>query len=323
MNADYLLDPSYGMFLNEPSSEWTIANLPDIRNRISSSFKVSLATRCEQKWTKAALDDASVRLCLYRPESPLEGEALPAILYIHGGGFVLGRPEMLDDYLAELATELKAVIVAVDYRLAPEHPFPTPLEDCYAGLNWIFSESIALGVDIKRIVVMGHSAGGGLAAALAILVRDRGRHHISGLVTIYPMLDHRTGSSAQDYGNPTTGTLSWSREANQFCWSCLQGSYSLNDNKAALFSPSLASDLGGLPPSFVCVGALDLFLEESIDFALKLSRSAVPVEMHVYPGVPHMFDQYPGRVTDQCTRDVIGALTRMLADKTVTAFPSA
>ena len=158
---------------------------------------------------------------------------------------------------------------------------------------------------------MGHSAGGGLAAALAIAARDRAQHRIAGLVLIYPMLDHRTGSSTALSENPTTGALSWEREANRFCWQCLQGAYGLNDERAPLFSPSLAPGLEDLPPSFICVGALDLFLEEDVDFALKLSRSGVPVELHVYPGVPHMFDQYPGEPTDRCRRDVASAVRVM------------
>jgi len=220
---------------------------------------------------------------------------------------------MADDYLADLANDLQAVVVAPDYRLAPEHPFPALLEDCHTALNWLLSEKSALRVDSDRVVIMGHSAGGGLAAALALLVRDTSQYPIAGLVMVYPMLDHRTGSETAPTENPTTGLLSWGRDANQFCWRCLQASSDINDDRADLFSPALASDLQGLPPSFIGVGALDLFLEEDVAFALKLSRSGVAMELHVYPGVPHMFDQYPGAVTEQCERDVNKALRQMLA----------
>ena len=227
---------------------------------------------------------------------------------------MLGRPEMADDYLADLANELNVLIVAVDYRLAPAHSFPIPLEDCYAALAWIFNEGLALGVDTQKVMVMGHSAGGGLAAAVSIMARDRNEYRLAGLLMVYPMLDHRTGSTTSSADNPTTGTLSWTREANRFCWECLQGAYALDDDRAALFSPALANDLSGLPPSFISVGALDLFLEEDVAFALALSRSGVPVELHVYPGVPHMFDQYPGRQTEQLKQDITRALACLCTD---------
>ncbi|MCF9017083.1 alpha/beta hydrolase [Pseudomonas viridiflava] len=312
MNTHHLLDPAYNVFLEEPSSVWTLANLPAIRRRVDAAWKQPEEARHEEYWTQKD----QIRLCIYRPEhSPKPAQKRATLLYIHGGGFVLGRPEMADDYLADLANELNVLIVAVDYRLAPEHPFPIPLEDCYAALAWIFTEGLALGVDKQKVMVMGHSAGGGLAAAVSIMARDRNEHRLAGLLMVYPMLDHRTGSTTSSADNPTTGTLSWSREANRFCWECLQGAYALDDDQAALFSPALADDLTGLPPSFMSVGALDLFLEEDVAFALRLSKSGVPVELHVYPGVPHMFDQYPGRPTDQLKQDITRALACLCADE--------
>lgn len=311
MDTAELLDPSYRFLLDEPSTPWTLDTLADIRQRVSRGYKSPQAARCKAKWTTDPPGPSGVRLCLYRPNSTPEHQALPTLLYIHGGGFVLGCPEMADDYLADLANELKVAIVAVDYRLAPEHPFPAPLEDCYTALGWMNRNSKRLGLDMGRLLVMGHSAGAGLAAALAIAARDRQQHFIAGLVLIYPMLDHRTGSSTAPANNPTTGQIGWGRQANQFCWQCLRGSYALDDKRAPLFSPALAPDLKGLPPSFICVGALDLFLEEDVDFALKLSRSGVPVELHVYPGAPHMFDQYPGALTERCHADVVLAIKQM------------
>ena len=312
MDTHHLLDPAYKAFLDEPASVWTLDNLHAIRRRVDAAWKQPEEARHEQYWTQ----EDQIRLCIYRPEhSPKPAQKRATLLYIHGGGFVLGRPEMADDYLADLANELNVLIVAVDYRLAPEHPFPIPLEDCYAALAWIFNEGLALGVDTQKVMVMGHSAGGGLAAAVSIMARDRNEYRLAGLLMVYPMLDNRTGSTTSSADNPTTGTLSWSREANRFCWECLQGAYALDDDQAALFSPALADDLTGLPPSFMSVGALDLFLEEDVAFALRLSKSGVPVELHVYPGVPHMFDQYPGRPTDQLKQDITRALACLCADK--------
>jgi acetyl esterase/lipase len=309
---DRLLDPEYAAFLDEPMSQWTLSELPAIRARIDASYKAMDQARGEQRWITSPLDGHSLRLCVYRPARQ-SAASLPAMLYIHGGGFVLGRPEMADDYLAGLAQELEVLIVAVDYRLAPEHPFPVPLEDCYRALEWIFARSESLQVDPARVVIMGHSAGGGLAAATAILARDKGELQLAGLLMVYPMLDHRTGQAHAQDDNPTTGHLSWTREANRFCWQCMQGCYALDDQRQAHFSPALADDLSGLPASFLSVGALDLFLDEGVAFALQLSRCAVPVELHVYPGVPHMFDQHPGAVTQQSAEDILRALNKMIA----------
>lgn len=312
MNANELLDPAYRSFMDEPSSNWTLHTLAEIRARVSATWSAAATACSEQHWTSSDSDNG-IRLCLYRPDLSLPHKGLPVILYIHGGGFVLGSPEMADDYLAKLAVELRAIVIAVDYRLAPEHPFPIPLEDCYAALKWIFCNGPAHGMNTGNVVFMGHSAGGGLAAALALLARNRGITAIAGLVLIYPMLDHRTGAPDAPPANPTTGTFSWSRQANHFCWECLRGDYALDDDRKALFSPALANELSDLPPTFIGVGALDLFLEEDLAFGLSLSRSGVPVELHVYPGVPHMFDQLPGEQTTQATQDIARAVHRMIA----------
>lgn len=312
MDPDQLLDTEYRFFRDEVSSEWSRDNLAAIRTRIHAAFKPADLARGEQHWVREPANGNDLRLCLYRPDHSADAHDLPAILYVHGGGFVLGCPEMVDDYLADLASESGALIVAVDYRLAPEHPFPAPLEDCYRSLQWLLHQQAALGVNPERIVIMGHSAGGGLAAALTLLARDRGDISIAGSVLMYPMLDHRTGTPGAPVQNPGAGRFSWSREANQFCWQCYRGEYLCDDDRALLFSPSLADDLSHLPPSFIAVGALDLFLDEDMAWAGKLSRSGVPVELHVYPGVPHMFDFHPGALTEQCKRDVVSALRKML-----------
>lgn len=207
---------------------------------------------------------------------------------------------------------MKALIVAVDYRLAPEHPFPLPLEDCYTALGWIFGDDHELSINTRKVVIMGHSAGAGLAAALAILARDKGQYPIAAQVLVYPMLDYRTGTSDSPHQNETTGTFSWLPAPNRFCWDCLRGGYNLDDERIGLFSPSMQQDLCGLPPSFISVGSLDLFLEEDVEFALRLSRAGVAVELHIYPGAPHMFDQIQGRITTQSNLDIVRALKEFL-----------
>jgi triacylglycerol lipase len=180
--------------------------------------------------------------------------------------------------------------VSVDYRLAPETSFPGPQEDCYAALQWMTDNAATLGIDAKHIVVMGESAGGGLAASLTHMVRDRGNLHLAGQVLIYPMLDHRTGGPDCAWRNPTTGEFVWTRESNQFGWNALRGNYSADDDKKGWFSPSLAENLADLPPAFIGVGALDLFLDEDLDYARRLIASGVSVEAHVYAGGYHGFN---------------------------------
>jgi acetyl esterase/lipase len=219
---------------------------------------------------------------------------------------------MVDEYLAELSQTLNAVIIGVDYRLAPETPFPGPLEDCYAGLKWLYSQSAALQVDTNRIVLMGHSAGGGLAAALAILARDRAEYPVVGQVLIYPMLDYRTGTPEAPVHNLTTGEFYWTAQENHFAWNCLRGSYDLEKSRIAYFSPALAEDFSGLPATFIAVGALDLFLEEDVGYGMNLSRAGVPLELHLYPGVFHGFDRWPGQRSNRCNADVLAALRRLV-----------
>ncbi|PWB37100.1 lipase [Pseudomonas sp. NDM] len=312
MKAHELLDPDFNSFLTPGAETWTLDTLPAIRERVHGTFKSEQQARCESLWTTAH-DGEGLRLCLYRPASAAREKKPAVILYLHGGGFVLGRPEMADDYLADLADELAAIIVAVDYRLAPEHPFPIPLEDCYTALGWVFAHQQALNIEADKVIVMGHSAGAGLAAALAILARDRGEYCIASQVLIYPMLDYRSGSSASPHQNGTTGVIGWPPQANQFCWQCLRGNHALDDSRIGWFSPALQEDLSNLPPTFLAVGALDLFLEEDVAFAMRLSRTGVAVELHVYPGAPHMFDQHAGNVTDQSSRDIVRSLQRSIA----------
>ena len=312
MKAHELLDPDFNSFLTPGAEAWTLDTLPAIRERVHGTFKSEQQARCESLWTTAH-DGEGLRLCLYRPASTAREKKPAVILYLHGGGFVLGRPEMADDYLADLAEELEAIIVAVDYRLAPEHPFPMPLEDSYTALGWVFAHQQALNIDADKVIVMGHSAGAGLAAALAILARDRGEYCIASQVLIYPMLDYRSGSSASPHQNGTTGVIGWPPQANRFCWQCLRGNHALDDSRIGWFSPALQEDLRNLPPTFLAVGALDLFLEEDVAFAMRLSRAGVAVELHVYPGAPHMFDQNPGNVTDQSSRDIVRSLQRSIA----------
>ncbi len=214
-----------------------------------------------------------------------------------------------DPRLARWADTLDAVIVSVEYRLAPEHPYPAPLDDCYAALTWTVQHAVDLGVDPARIAVAGASAGGGLAAALAQLARDRGEHALAFQLLIYPMIDDRmaTPSSSLD-------TVVWTTQANVLGWRAYLGHEPGAGEVPAYAAAARAADLTGLPPAWIGVGALDVFRDENIEYAQRLLGAGVPAELHVYPGAPHGFEgMCPGTaVAQQCQSDIDAALRRAL-----------
>ena len=203
------------------------------------------------------------------------------------------------------------MIVSVEYRLAPEVRFPGAIEDCYAALAWLFGRSAELGVEVSRIGVMGESAGGGLAAALALMARDRGEYGLAFQHLIYPMLDDRT--CVADTAHPHAGRFVWTPQQNRFGWTSLLGQRPGSPDVSPYAAPARAMDLEGLPPTFISLGALDLFLEEDMEYARRLTRAGVPVEMHIYPGGFHAFDVAPeAQVAQAARRDSAAALTRAL-----------
>lgn len=238
-----------------------------------------------------------IMVFLYRPAMTRAGSG--AILHIHGGGMVLGSVEQMQAGPAALAAAAGVPVVSVEYRLAPEHPFPAPQEDCHSALSWLAGQADALGFDAKRIVVAGESAGGGLAAALAIMARDLGGPGLAGQLLTYPMLDHRTGGDACPYRNPMTGEFIWTRASNRFGWRALQGDYRADDERCGWFSPSLAGDLTGLPPAYIATGSLDLFFDENLDYARRLVAAGVPVDLHSYAGAIHAFNAIPDAALSQ------------------------
>ena len=215
--------------------------------------------------------------------------ARPAILHIHGGGYILGRAVDALPNLQKLALKHDCLVVTVDYRLAPETRFPGSLDDNYAALRWIHDHADELGVDRRRIAVMGESAGGGHAATLAIAARDRGEFAICQQILIYPMLDDRTGSSRQPA--PWIGTFIWNRAANRYGWSSLLGVPAGSAAVPAGAVPARVRDLSGLPPAFIGVGSIDLFVDEDVEYAQRLIDAGVVTELLVVPGGYHGFDE--------------------------------
>jgi acetyl esterase/lipase len=225
--------------------------------------------------------DPEVVVRVHRPRG-IDG-LLPCVYSIHGGGYVLGTYEMDDPRFEDWSPRMPCVGVSVEYRLAPETPYPGPLDDCYDGLAWVHEHADELGIDRDRIGIAGLSAGGGLAAALALLARDRGEISIAFQLLECPMLDDRqiTSSSRRD------GLPVWSRESNEFGWRSYLGDLYGNDDVPAHAAPARATDLTGLPPALVIVGGADGFRDENIDYALRLNQAGVPTALHVLPGAPH------------------------------------
>jgi acetyl esterase/lipase len=216
------------------------------------------------------------------------GEARAAILHTHGGGQIAGTARNEVRRLQGIAMRLDCVIVTVEYRLAPEATYEASTEDNYAGLRWLNRHAGEIGVDPGRVAVFGESAGGGHAALLANLATDRGEFAIAFQCLIYPMLDDRTGSSRRPPDH--VGRFAWDAQWNAFGWECFLGRPPGGDDVPADAAPSRRKDMRGLPPTFIGTGGVDLFVEENIEYALRLIGAGVATELLVVPGGFHGFD---------------------------------
>jgi triacylglycerol lipase len=238
----------------------------------------------------------SVRCLLFRPTTSRASAG--ALLHIHGGGFVMGAPEMDVARNIELARATGCTILSVDYRLAPEHPHPAGLEDCHAALAWLASQTPG-----RRVGVIGESAGGGLAASLALMARDRGSVELACQVLIYPMLAPPSEVSAH------VGRYIWTRGSNGFAWSAYLSGAPANPATIA----GLAPDVSRLPPTFLAVGELDLFVYDNLSYVNRLLATGCSVEAHLYPGAIHGFDRMvDAPVSIQYTRALTAFITRHL-----------
>jgi len=308
----HLVDPQIAPMLDMPSLDLTAEALPEIRaNPMFTGAEVPPPSFPVTEAFAPVEGGPDVRLLVMNPPSTAADRG--AVLHIHGGGMVVGTADRAVADKPQLALEHDCAVVSVDYRLAPETPFPGPQEDIYAALLWLVEHAAGLGVDPARIVVMGESAGGGLAASLALMARDRGGPALAGQVLIYPMLDWRTGGPDDRYRNRHTGEFVWTREKNRFGWEALRGDYQPGDARKGWFSPALADDLSGLPPAYLSTGALDLFLDEDLDYARRLIDCGVPTELHVYPGAIHAFEMVPDTtLAEQAAMDLRRGLGRLL-----------
>ncbi|TGJ84613.1 hypothetical protein E0Z10_g4145 [Xylaria hypoxylon] len=222
------------------------------------------------------------------------GAGLPSVLYVHGGGMVAGSVDSMTAQLARLAAVSGVQVFAVEYRLAPEFPAPVPAEDCYAALTWLHSHAAELGLDRARIGIMGDGAGGGLAAATALLARDRGLNPpLKSQVLISPMLDDRAAANLASRGDsPLLAFATMPLQSIRMCWRAYlgPGAGQSNGDISPYAVPARMSDLRGLPATYIDVGGLDLFRNECAEFAQRLVEADVQVEFYLLPGVPHGFE---------------------------------
>jgi len=315
MNSRHLVDPELVAILDLiPSASLTAESLAMSRASSAAMFAAMPVPdypnlTVHERHIPGPAGAPDVRIRLYQPVQA--AQPTPALLWLHGGGYVSGSIETEDIRARAMAAELGCVMVSVDYRLAPETPFPGPIEDCYAALRWLHDNAKALGVDPGRLAVGGGSAGAGLAAALALLARDRGEVPLVFQVLIAPMLDDRTVTL--DPPHPYTGEFIWRHESNRFGWTALLDQEPGSEGISPYAAAARAENLAHLPPAFIAVGALDLFVEEDMAYAQRLIRAGVPTELHVYPGVYHGFQMVPNaKVTQAAARDQISAIRRAL-----------
>ena len=240
---------------------------------------------------------------------PGVAQPMPVMLWVHGGGFIIGSPAQDDAVATLFARELGVTVVAPAYRLAPEHPFPAAIDDLYAALTWIHCNAGSLGVRPDRIVVAGASAGGGLAAGLTLLARDRQQVPVAFQLLVYPMLDDRTVGRTIEGANHRL----WNAKSNRFGWTSYLGREPGGADVPPYAAPARAESLAGLPPTWIGVGTFDLFHDEDVEYARRLAAAGVPVELEVVPGVFHAFDRLPrANVAKAFVASQLAALRRAL-----------
>ena len=317
MTTKHLVDPEILPMLDMiPGLNLTTESLPQMRTMLNEMYAQILTSLPEtpditvsERRIPGPKGAPDVRVLLYVPKNV--STPAPALVWIHGGGYVIGSADQVDPQVKMMVSKLGCVAVSVDYRLAPETPHPGPVEDCYAALRWLYLNAKELGVDTNRIAIGGESAGGGLAAGLALLTRDRGEVPLVFQLLIYPMLDDRTVTMKDPH--PYTGEYIWTSEANRFGWSALLGKEPGGPDVSPYAAAARAQQLEGLAPAYIVVGSLDLFLEEDMEYARRLMRAGIPTELHVYPGAFHGFPMAAdARVSQAHTRDYLNALSRAL-----------
>ena len=314
MTSRHLVDPELSPLLDlMPTRIVTDENLLEGRaNRLPLPVPEDDGVSVDIRTVPGPAGAPDIDLYIFRPDGV--AGPLPLIYHVHGGGYISGSVKQFEGMLRQIVAEVGCALVSVEYRLAPETVFPGAIEDAYAGLAWCFANAAKQGFDASRVGVMGESAGGGYAASLALLARDRGDYPLIFQHLIYPMLDDRTGTSSEPH--PYVGEFVWPAANNRFGWKALLGREPGGDDVSPYAAAARATDLTGLPPTFIHTGALDLFLEENLEYGRRLARAGIPVELHVYPGAFHGFELSPSTaVAHQAVSTSRAALKRFLAPK--------
>jgi acetyl esterase/lipase len=280
-----------------PPPSLAVGDIAGRRQRFDSRIQKALSTApptpnvTQRSHKVRATDGATITLEEFRPENaPLV--ASPAIYHVHGGGMILGSVAAFTPAIAARAEQYGLPIFSIEYRLAPKNPHPLPVNDCYAGLEWLYANASELRIDKNRIMVLGESAGGGLAAGITLMARDKGLSPpIAYQMLIYPMLDDRN-LHPQPSIEPYT---KWRSDDSKTAWTALLGGAAGADQDVAIVgheyaAPARVRSVEGLPPTYIDVGGLDYFAREGIDYAVRLLDASVRVELHVYPGLPHDFE---------------------------------
>lgn len=266
-------------FVPEQLSLITKESVPEARVVLNEMFKPTKTEGVDVSKREISSAEGNITVYIYQPENSSPNK--PGMLWIHGGGYILGNAYG-NEFAGDFAKQLNATIISVEYRLAPEHPFPAGQDDCYAALLWMVKNAKKLGIDTNKIVVGGDSAGAGMAAGLVLRNRDEKGPHIALQFLLYPMLDnlHATPSGS------TEGYPVWDRQTSLNAWEMyLNGTPGKNASPYA--SATRAKDLSGLPPTFITTGTVDLFRDEIIDYAQRLMAAGVPTQLAVFPGVYH------------------------------------
>ncbi len=240
-------------------------------------------------WIPRSGEDSNIRARIYLPlkMSGNDGRKLPVLLYLHGGGYLMGVPEIGHSRISLLIKERNCVVVAPDYRKSPDHPYPAALDDCYDTLLWIKGNAEALGIRDDQMIVGGHSAGGGLTAALSLYVREKGTVNIAFQMPIYPMIDDR-----QTHGSAVNNTMPlWNSKTNKLGWDLyLRALHEKGEGVPVYAAPSRAQDYSGLPPTITFVGDIEPFKDETIEYVENLQKAGVPVQFELFEGCFHGFE---------------------------------
>ncbi len=276
-------------------------------SRYSQVNVADLSTAVDRKSITIPGPDGApeVLLRIHRPAGVVG--PLPCLVWMHGGGLVMGNSMQDDMRFDRWCVRHNIIAISIEYRLAPETPYPGPIEDCYAGIRWVSDHAEELGINASRMGIGGASAGAGLAACLSLLSRDRGGPSIASQLLIYPMLDDRMTTPSSTWEVPI-----WPPSSNHFGWTSYLGDMKGTDHVSPYAAAARATDVRRLPATLVVVGALDGFVDEDIAYAQALNRAGVEVELHVYPGAPHGFDALlPGTdVARRCSADMNAWLAR-------------